>query len=79
MPKSSLHYLSHDKLFSCNQGELIPIGVIEMLPGDKIQHSVSALVRTQPLLAPLYHKCRVYIRHYFVPSRILWDNGPPGS
>lgn len=28
--------LSHTKLLSCNMGKLIPVGLIEVLPGDSI-------------------------------------------
>ena len=53
-------------------GELVPIGVMEVLPGDTIQHSTSALVRASPLLAPVMHPVHVHIRHFFVPYRLLW-------
>ncbi len=84
--KSSLHNLSHTNLLSCNQGELIPIGIIEALPGDSIKHSTSALVRVQPLLAPIMHKVDIKIHHWFVPFRLLWEDwenfitgGPNGT
>ncbi|QXP44229.1 MAG: major capsid protein [Arizlama microvirus] len=71
--KRSKHNLSHYKLMSADMGKLYPIGVMEVLPGDTIQHSTSALVRVAPLLAPVMHPVHCYIRHFFVPSRILWD------
>ena len=59
--------LSHYKLLSCDQGELIPCGLVEVLPGDTVQHSASALVRVSPLLAPVMHPVDVRIHHWFVP------------
>ena len=71
--KRSKFSLSNYKLFSCDMGELIPIGLTEVLPGDTIQHSTSALVRCSPLLAPVMHPVHVHIRHFFVPFRLIWD------
>lgn len=66
------HFLSHNKLTSMNQGYIHPIGCIEALPGDSFQHKVTALLRTQPLLAPVMSTCEVKIHHWFVPYRLIW-------
>ena len=71
--KSSLHNLSHTNLLSCNQGELIPVGWYEALPGDSIKHHTSLLMRVQPMLAPVMHKVDVKLHHWFVPMRLIWD------
>lgn len=71
--KRSKFSLSNYKLFTCDMGELIPIGLTEVLPGDSIQQATSALVRTSPLLAPVMHPVQVKIQHYFVPHRLSWD------
>lgn len=55
-------------------GKLIPIGLIEALPGDTIQHSTSMLIRMSPLLAPVMHPVSIRVHHWFVPNRILWDD-----
>jgi len=55
-------------------GELVPIGLTEVLPGDTIQHATSALVRASPLLAPVMHPVHCRIHHWFVPHRIIWDD-----
>lgn len=72
--KRSKFSLSNYKLFSCDMGELIPCGLLEVLPGDTIQHSTSALIRCSPLLAPVMHPVHVNIRHFFVPHRLVWDD-----
>ena len=69
-----LHYLSYEKKNSFNQGEIIPIGCIEALPGDSFQHKVDALMRTQPLFAPVMHTMEAKIHHWFVPFRLIWDD-----
>jgi len=55
-------------------GELIPCGLMEVLPGDTIQHATSALLRTMPLLAPVMHPVHVKIHHWYVPHRLVWED-----
>lgn len=66
--------LSHTKLLTCNQGQLVPCGITEVLPGDSFQHNTNVLVRTNPLLAPVMHPVDTRVHHWFVPMRLLWDN-----
>jgi len=72
--KRSKFSLSNYKLLTCDMGELVPIGLTEVLPGDSIQQATSALIRCSPLLAPVMHPVRVDISHWFVPTRILWED-----
>lgn len=72
--KRSKHSLSHYRLFSCDLGEIVPIGCIDVLPGDSIQQATNALVRAAPLLSPVMHPLRVSISHWFVPNRLIWDD-----
>lgn len=65
--------LSHYKLLSCDMGELVPIGLMEVLPGDTFQQATSCLLRVSPLLAPVMHPVHVRIHHWFVPHRLVWD------
>lgn len=78
--------LSHYKLASCDPGELVPLSIYEALPGDTIQQSTNALLRTQPLLAPIMHPVHVRIHHWFIPYRLIWEDwenfitgGPDGN
>lgn len=68
------HNLSRTKLLSFDPGYLVPIGLLEVLPGDTMQQASNALLRVTPLLAPLMHKVDVRIHHWFVPHRIVWDD-----
>lgn len=65
--------LSHYKLLSCDMGELIPCGLMEVLPGDTFQQASSLLLRVSPLLAPVMHPVHVRIHHWFVPHRLVWE------
>ncbi|AYQ58822.1 major capsid protein [Termite gut associated microvirus 2] len=68
------HSLSHFKLLSLDPGWIVPIGCFEVLPGDVVSHSTSALIRMSPLLTPVMHPVHVKIEHWFVPNRIVWDD-----
>lgn len=66
--------LSNYKLASFQPGELVPCGLLEVLPGDTIQQATSALVRFGPMLAPVMHPTHATIHHWFVPHRLVWDD-----
>lgn len=72
--KRAKHSLSNYKLLSCDLGELVPIGLTEVLAGDSIQQSTNALIRAAPLLSPVMHPVSVSIAHWFVPHRLIWDD-----
>lgn len=72
--KRSKHTLSHYRLLTGKMGQLLPVGLQEVLPGDSFQMSTDALVRVAPLNTPVMHPTTVRIHHWFVPNRIVWDN-----
>lgn len=65
--------LSHYRLLTGDMGELLPCGLMEVLPGDTFQMASSALVRLSPLVAPVMHPVGISLHHWFVPNRLLWD------
>lgn len=77
--KRSKHKLSHYRLLSFHFGSLVPVSWYEVLPGDTIQHSISALVRCAPMVTPAMHVMDVRIHCFFVPNRILWTTGGDGG
>lgn len=67
-------------------GQLVPVGLTPVLPGDTFQQSTSALIRVSPLVAPVMHPVVVRIHHWFIPNRIIWNGwenfitgGPDGN
>lgn len=72
--KRAKHNLSNYKLATCNMGQLIPCGLVEVVRGDSIQQHTSALVRVAPMLAPVMHPVHTKIHHWFVPNRLVWDD-----
>lgn len=69
----SKHSLSSYHLTTCEQGQIIPIGCLPVLPGDTIGHSTNLLIRVTPMAAPVMHQVDARIHHFYVPNRILWD------
>ena len=55
-------------------GQLVPIMCHEVLPGDVHQHQTEALLRVAPLNTPVMHPVQVKIHHFFVPTRLVWDD-----
>lgn len=74
MKKRNKFSLSHHKLMSCRMGYLIPIGLTEALPNDTIQMATTGLVRCAPLVSPVMARADVRIHHFFVPTRLLWND-----
>jgi hypothetical protein len=74
MLKRSKHSLSNLEVQTFDMGELIPIGITEVLPGDGIRHKTDAVIRTLPLNAPLMHEVEILITHTYVPYRLIWDD-----
>ena len=73
MAKRYNHNLSNYKLATLDMGQLVPVQLQEVLPGDTMQLETSALIRMQPMLAPVMHPLTVRFHHWFVPARFLWD------
>ena len=74
MARRNKFSLSNYNLFTGEMGKLMPIQVLEVLPGDTIQCQTRALLRVTPLAAPVMHKVDVRIHHWNVPNRITADN-----
>ena len=73
-PSRSVFDLSYEKKFTCDMGQLVPVLCDEMVPGDFFQFGNEAVIRFQPLVAPILHEVNMYLHIFFVPYRILWDN-----
>ena len=74
-PGRSVFDLSHEKKLTCDMGQLIPILCEEMVPGDKFIIGNEIVVRMQPLVAPILHRVDVTCHYFFVPNRLLMDEG----
>lgn len=64
--------LSHQRKYSGRMGELMPVSVIECLPGDSFDISFVHMSRFMPMIAPVMHRVKIKTEWFFVPTRILW-------
>lgn len=65
--------LSHERKFSFQMAELIPIMVQEIVPGDSFRVNSEIMLRMAPMLAPIMHRVNVRTEYFFVPNRLVWD------
>lgn len=63
---------SHRNLFTAKVGELLPVCVVEMSPGDKIDYHPQGFTRTQPLETSAFTRIEEHYDSFFVPYRLLW-------
>lgn len=73
VPKSVFN-LSHERKASFKFGQLIPILVEEVIPGDNFKISSETMIRFAPMISPVMHRINAYVHYFFVPNRILWDD-----
>lgn len=74
MKKRGVFNLGYNHKLSFKMGQLVPLGWIEVNPGDSMMISSSALLRLMPLNTPVMHQVQVDIWQMFVPLRIIWDD-----
>jgi len=71
--RSSLD-LSHEYKTTQDIFEIIPISVVECVPGDVHKIGVASILRLQPMLAPILQRVKIRFSAFFVPYRLLDDN-----
>lgn len=74
MKKRSKFSLSNYKILSMKMGWIVPVNLTEVLPGDTLQLSSGVFMRLAPMIAPVMHPVHMTIQHFYVPTRILWEN-----
>ena len=70
-PERNAFDLSHNDVFSCAPGQLLPISVTEVLPNEHYQIKPDVFLRTMPLNSAAYVRLRQNIEFFFVPMRTL--------
>lgn len=66
--------LDYEVKTTMDMGDLEPILLREVLPGDIVRVAVETIIRMMPTIAPILHEIYVTIELYFIPNRILDDN-----
>lgn len=59
---------------SFNVGDLVPIYVDEILPGDSVKITSSKVIRLQTLLTPIMDNLFLDLYWFFVPNRLTWNH-----
>lgn len=65
--------LSFKRNFTAKAGELLPVMVKEVLPGDVFNIDLSSFTRTQPVNTAAFARMREYYDFFFVPYSLLWN------
>lgn len=61
-------------LTTFDPGNLVPIFVDEVLPGDTFELRTSCFGRIATLLRPLMDNAYIDIHYFYVPNRLIWTN-----
>lgn len=80
--KRNMFDLSHEVKMSGKFGTLMPMFLMDCLPGDSIKDVTTVFLRAAPLLAPIMHRVDVKTHFFFVPNRLLtnhWENKITGG
>lgn len=85
-PGRNIFNLSHSVKLTSDLGQLVPVYLEEIVPGDKFRVKSDIMIRLAPMLAPVMHDVNVYMHYFFVPTRLLWNQweefitgGPEGT
>lgn len=57
-----------------NEGELVPIYLDEVLPGDTARVQLNGLIRMSTPIYPVMDNCYMDTYFFFVPCRLLWKH-----
>ena len=57
-----------------NAGNLIPIYVDEVLPGDTFKMNMSSVIRMSTPIYPVMDNANMDVYFFFVPNRLVWDH-----
>ena len=68
--------LSRKFAFSAKLGELLPVFVEDVMPGDKFKINADWFTRTQPVTSPAFTRFGEYYDFFFVPYHLLWRYFP---
>ena len=72
--KRSTFDLSHTHKTTFNTGELVPIYVEEILPGDTFKINTNYVIRMSTPIKPVMDNAYMDIYFFFVPNRLVWDH-----
>ena len=65
---------SHGYKTTLDSGNLVPIYIDEVLPGDTFTLNATAFARLATPLKPFMDNLFLDVHYFFVPNRLVWDN-----
>ena len=71
IPKRNAFNLSFENLLTTEFGQIIPVACKEVLPGDLFRMQSEVVVKTAPMLAPVFSRIDLYLHYFFIPCRLL--------
>lgn len=77
IPKLNGFPLSFEILLTMEFGQIVPVLCKEVLPRDKFWVQTEVVVKTAPMLAPIFSRIDLYLHYFFVPNRLLqsdWED-----
>lgn len=66
--------MSHSVKTSFNVGDVIPLDVQEILPGDTEELDMASVIRMTTPIVPVMDNLIFDIYSFFVPNRLVWDH-----
>lgn len=66
--------LSHSTIRSFNEGDLVPLMCIEVLPGDTFSINSNALIRSMTPLYPVMDNAKIDTYFFYVRNRLVWSH-----
>lgn len=57
-----------------NTGDLIPVFIDEVLPGDTMEMDIGAAIRMSTPIVPVMDNANIDIYFFFVPNRLTWEH-----
>lgn len=70
-PERNAFDLTHNDIFSCAPGMLLPISCTEVLPNEHYEINPQVFLRTMPLNSAAFVRMRQHVEFFFVPARVI--------
>lgn len=73
LPSKNRFNLQCTNNLSLKIGSIVPVQLLETVPGDLFYLRSEDFVRLAPMVFPIFSKLNLYVHHFFVPWRVLVD------
>ena len=70
----SVFDMSHTVKTTFNSGFIVPLDVMEVLPGDTINMRLRSLVRLWTPIVPFMDNVYFDVFFFYVPNRLVWEH-----